>query len=189
MRSECPAATRNAHGPSPRRPDIPEISSLRWFQWQSAAPTRLAYHTCAQESSDSDKTVEYTGLDGSVETETAQKEDVDQKKQEEEEEEEDEDEDAPTATRWVLPGYAKALLIGLIATTGGAFLLSHYEADKRPIVQIDAFPPPPVGIEVDLQWPLLTVMEDHDRDVSPHAEDLDHPEIVEILSSCGTTDE
>ena len=174
MRSECPA-TRNAHGPSPRRPDIPEISSLRS---SGRVQHRLAWRTCAQESSDSDKTVEYTGLDGSVETETAQKEDIDQKKQEEEEEE---DEDAPTATRWVLPGYAKAPLLGLIATTGGAFLLSHYEADKRPVVQIDAFPP---------QWmPLLTVMEDQDRDVSPNAEELDDPEIVEILSSCGTTDE
>ena len=170
MRSERPA-TRNAHGPSPRRPDIPEISSLRS---SGRVQHRLAWRTCAQESSDSDKTVEYTGLDGSVETETAQKEDIDQKKQEEEE---DDDEDAPTATRWVLPGYAKALLIGLIATTGGAFVLSHYEADERPIVQIDAFPP---------QWmPLLTVMEDQDRDVSnPNAS-----EIVEILSSCGTTDE
>jgi hypothetical protein len=32
------------------------------------------------------------------------------------------------------------------------------------------------------------VMEDQDRHVSPNAE-LDDPEIVEILSACGTTDE
>ena len=180
---------------------------------------RLAWRACAQESTDSDKTVEYTSLDGAVEMQAAQKEVVamqsededttqagDKGEQEEEEEEdddydddydecEDEDEDAPAATTVVLHhsfrSWAKAFFVGLLASIGGAFFLwnSHYEADKRPIVQIDAFPPPPVGIEVDLQWPLLTVMEDHDRDVSPHAEDLDHPEIVEILSSCGTTDE
>ena len=170
------------------------------FRLERQTQHRLAWRACAQESSDSDKTVEYIGLDGAVEIQAAHKEEIDHgveetnqagdkgeqeraQEQEDEDEGEGKDEDAPAATRWMLPGYAKAVLVGLLASIGGAFLFSHYEADKRPIEHgVNKAVPPP-------QWmPLLTVMEDQDRHVSPNAE-LDDPEIVEILSACGTTDE
>ena len=176
---------------------------------------RLAWRACAQESTDSDKTVEYTSLDGAVEMQAAQKEVVamqsededttqagDKGEQEEEEEEdddenddydecEDEDEAAPAATTVVLHhsfrSWAKAFFVGLLASIGGAFFLwnSHYEADKRPIEHgvAGAFPQ---WNPTAPQWkPLLTVMD--------HADELDDPEIIEILSSdpssCGTADE
>ena len=153
-------------------------------------------------------------MDGTVEMQTAQKEVVamqsededttqagDKGEQEEEEEDdddedddydecEDEDEDPPAATTVLLHHcfrtWAKAFFVGLLASIGGAFLLSHYEADKHPIEHgvAGAFSP---------QWkPTLWLPVINHADVSPNVE-LDDPEIVEILSSdpssCGTADE